>query len=88
MDYTQLIGLAAGFLTALSTVPQLIKTWKTRDAKDVSVGMFTALVIGIGMWVWYGVLINDIPILVTNSLAWVLNVTMLVFKFRFDGKKN
>lgn len=75
--------MVAGILTSSAALPQLIKTWKTKDTKDVSLKMFTILVTGIALWVIYGILVSDLPIIATNSLALVLNGVMLYFKVKF-----
>jgi MtN3 and saliva related transmembrane protein len=87
MDWVQVLGLVAGCFTSTSTFPQIIKTWKTKDATDISVGMFSVLLAGVILWTFYGVKKNDLPIIVTNALATVLNATMLFFKFRYGMKK-
>jgi MtN3 and saliva related transmembrane protein len=86
MDWIQILGLTAGCLTSTATLPQLIKTYKTKDARDISLKMFSILVVGIILWVVYGFFKSDIPIIVTNTLAVILNIIMLVFKFKY-GKK-
>lgn len=86
MDWTQVLGLTAGCLTSSSTFPQILKTWKTKDARDVSVGMFSVLLCGVILWVLYGIKKSDVPIVATNSLAILLNSIMLFFKLRY-GKK-
>jgi MtN3 and saliva related transmembrane protein len=83
MDLTEITGIAAGCLTSTSTFPQLIKTWKTKDARDISVVMFSVLLAGLILWTVYGVMRSDLPIIATNLLASVLNCIMLYFKYRF-----
>lgn len=83
MESEQIIGLAAGLLTSSAPIPQLIKTWKSKDAKDISLLMFTVVLLGVILWTVYGVKKNDFPIIATNGLAIVLNSIMIVFKLKF-----
>ena len=83
MNFIQLLGLAAGMLTTIAFLPQVIKTWKTRSAKDLSLGMFSLFCVGVAMWLAYGVLKQDIPVIAANLLTLMLASTLLFFKLRF-----
>ena len=83
MDLVQLIGLTAGVLTTISFLPQVIKTWKSKSANDLSLLMFSMFCTGILMWLIYGLLINDLPIIFSNIATLSLAGTILFFKFRF-----
>jgi MtN3 and saliva related transmembrane protein len=83
MDSIQLIGLAAGMLTTSAFLPQVIKTWKSRSAKDLSLGMFSLFCLGVAMWLAYGILVWDIPVIAANVLTLMLASTLLFFKLRF-----
>ena len=67
MNTTQWFGIAAGIMTAVSMLPQLIKIIKEKKADDVSVLMLLVLIIGLGLWVVYGFLRDDWPLIITNS---------------------
>jgi MtN3 and saliva related transmembrane protein len=81
--HIELIGLVAGILTASSLLPQLIKTIKKRHAEDISPFMFVLLLVGTGLWTYYGILRSDLPLIATNAFSFSLNVIMLVLKVRF-----
>jgi MtN3 and saliva related transmembrane protein len=83
MDIVQFLGLAAGALTTASFFPQVIKTWKSRSAKDLSLGMFSLFCTGVLLWLIYGIIVNDIPVIAANSLTLMLASTLLFFKLRF-----
>lgn len=83
MDYVQMIGVLAGTLTTIAFLPQVIKTWKTKSAKGLSLGMFSVFCTGVLLWLIYGFLINDLPMILANIITLVLAITLLVFKFRF-----
>ena len=83
MNQIQLLGLAAGMLTTIAFLPQVIKTWKSRSAKDLSLGMFSMFCLGVAMWLAYGLLVQDIPVIAANLLTLMLASTLLFFKLRF-----
>ncbi|MDG5814841.1 SemiSWEET transporter [Chitinispirillales bacterium ANBcel5] len=75
-----IIGLLAGFLTTISFLPQVIKTWKTRSTEDLSLSMFSLFTMGVLMWLLYGIGLREIPIIVANLVTLVLAFTLLVMK--------
>lgn len=83
MDMTQIIGLAAGVLTASSLIPQVVKTLKEKKAEDVSLLMLFVLQAGIILWIVYGVKRSDMPIMVTNSFSLLVNIVMVVLRIRY-----
>jgi len=83
MNFIQLLGLAAGSLTTAAFVPQVIKTWKSRSAKDLSLGMFSLFSLGVTLWLVYGFAVNDIPVIAANTITLMLAFTLLFFKLRF-----
>lgn len=82
----KIVGLIAGILTASSLLPQLFKTIKTKEAEDVAPFMFWMLVTGTGLWGYYGILRDDLPIIVTNAFSFSLNIFMLVLRKRYAKK--
>jgi MtN3 and saliva related transmembrane protein len=80
---TQLLGISAGILTTISFLPQVIKTWKSRSAKDLSLGMFSLFCLGVVLWLVYGILVNDIPVIAANLMTLILASTLLFFKLSF-----
>lgn len=83
MNSIQLLGLSAGAFTTIAFLPQVIKTWKSRSAKDLSLGMFSFFCIDVVMWLAYGILVRDIPVIAANLLTLMLASTLLFFKLRF-----
>lgn len=81
--WTNIIGLLAGIFTTAAVVPQIWKAYKTKKVKDVSPGMFIVLLVGLLLWVIYGVMQNDLPIIATNGLALALNGFMLFLMLRY-----
>ncbi len=85
MNTTQLLGLTAGAFTTIAFLPQVLKTWKSRSAKDLSLGMFSLFCVGVAMWLVYGIMVRDIPVIAANLLTLLLASTLLFFKFRFKN---
>jgi MtN3 and saliva related transmembrane protein len=77
-----LLGSVAGVLTTLSFVPQVIKTWRTRKADDISLGMLLLFTLGVALWGAYGVIIGAVPVIVANGVTLVLAVVMVIMKLR------
>jgi MtN3 and saliva related transmembrane protein len=83
MDTTTLVGLSAGFLTTIAFVPQVAQIWKARSAKDVSLPTFVAFTFGVGLWLLYGILNHELPIIVWNAVTLVLAGAILGMKLKF-----
>lgn len=88
MTAIQLLGMAAGSISAITFLPQVIKTWKTKKADDISLLMFTFATVSVIMWLVYGIILRDIPIIYTNSLVLICSLIMLYFKFRYSSRKD
>lgn len=82
-DMIQILGLIAGACTTIAFLPQVIKTWRSRSAKDLSLGMFSIFTVGVGLWLVYGILDQNLPVIAANLVTLMLAATLLVFKFRF-----
>jgi MtN3 and saliva related transmembrane protein len=78
-----LIGLMAGMLTTLAFIPQIVKGWRSRSLTDVSYIMLFMICAGMALWLTYGVLENDFPIILWNAVALTLNLSLVVLKFRY-----
>jgi len=87
METTQWIGIAAGVLTSISMLPQLIKILKEKKAEDVSIVMLLVLLAGLAMWATYGFMREDWPIIATNSFSFLLNLVVLGCRIKFSGTK-
>lgn len=83
-----ILGLIAGGLTSIASMPQLIKVIKTRNVEDLSWLMLVILITGLSLWVWYGVLQNELPIILSNAFAVLVNVSLLSCYLLFRDKNN
>lgn len=88
MDQTwiEAVGLAAGALTTLSFLPQVLRTWRTRAVRDLSLRMYLALTAGVFLWLVYGVLKGSLSIILANGVTFVLALSILVMKIRYRGE--
>ena len=86
VDSIQIIGLLAGSFTTVAFVPQVIKTYKSRSAKGLSLGMFSIFFTGVALWLIYGLLMQDLPVIAANMITLILAFTLIVFKFRFKDQ--
>ncbi len=84
MDKVQIIGIIAGVFTASSLIPQLIKTLKEKKSEDVSIGMLVVLLAGLSLWLVYGLMRDDAPIIYTNAFSLLLNISMIFLRFKYN----
>lgn len=80
MDYLQALGLLAAFLTTIANIPQAIKVIKTSSTKSLSTATYVMLFIGMVLWVVYGIIKNDLPIILANSISGALCGIILLMK--------
>lgn len=84
MDLPEIVGIVAGVFTAVSLLPQLIKILKEKKVEDLSTGMFVTLVIGLSLWVVYGIMRKDWPIIVTNGFSVIINLIILALNKKYS----
>ncbi|WP_027467347.1 SemiSWEET transporter [Deefgea rivuli] len=82
----EMLGLLAGGLTTFAFVPQVYQVWKSKSAKDISLGMYSIFVAGIALWLVYGVLAQSLPVVLANTLTLILASMVLLMKIVFDRK--
>ncbi len=80
MTAIMILGLVAAGLTTVAFIPQVHKTWKTKSAKDLSLGMYLIFTGGVILWLIYGILKEDIPIIAANVVTLSLTLILLYFK--------
>ena len=83
MDFVTILGLVAATFTTLSFLPQMMKTWQTKSAKDVSFVMLICFNIGIFLWLIYGISLNALPIILANGVTLVFNLIILWLKIKY-----
>jgi MtN3 and saliva related transmembrane protein len=87
MDTTTLIGFIAGGLTTISFLPQVVKTARSRSARDLSESMLLVFLIGLVLWTIYGLQVGSLPIIAANVTTIVLVGAILGMKVRFNGRE-
>ncbi|TAJ25798.1 MAG: hypothetical protein EPO64_07525 [Nitrospirae bacterium] len=83
MDTTTMLGFAAGTLTTIAFVPQFLKTWRSRSAQDVSLGMLVTFWTGVLCWLVYGLLIHSQPVILANAITLILTGAIVVLKMKY-----
>ena len=84
MTAVDILGMTAGVISSITFLPQVIKTYKTKSAKDISLLMFTFATTSVIMWLAYGIILGNVPIIFTNSMVLLFSLIMLYFKFRYN----
>ena len=77
------IGLIAAVFTTFAFLPQAIKSFKTKETKDLSLKAFAIALTGVLLWLFYGLLINDLPLIAANAAASLIMASILVMKIRY-----
>ena len=77
-----LVGFVAGSLTTAAFLPQVIKTFKSKSTRDISLSMWLMFNTGVALWLVYGLLSDSLPVILTNSVTLLLSGTILVLKLR------
>jgi MtN3 and saliva related transmembrane protein len=85
IDWSDWIGYSAAVLTTASFVPQAWLTLRTRDVSGISAGMYAAFTAGVALWLVYGLLLGEWPIIVANAVTVGLAATILVVKLRTEA---
>ncbi len=83
MDEVSIYGYMGAACTTISFIPQIIKIIKEKEARDISLGMYLIFTFGIMMWLIYGILLNQYPIIIANSLTLLFSVTVLALKYKY-----
>ena len=83
MQTVTLIGMLAGTLTTIAFLPQVLKTWRTHSAEDISSGMLLLFSFGLVLWLIYGAAIDSLPIIIANLVTLLLTFAILIMKWRF-----
>ncbi|MEH2015276.1 SemiSWEET transporter [Nostoc sp.] len=83
MDFLTILGLAAATLTTSAFLPQMFQIWRTKSAKDVSFIMLITFILGVFLWLIYGIYLQALPIIVANSLTLFFNLIILWLKIKY-----
>jgi len=78
-----MLGYIAGILVVISLLPQVIKSWKTKSTKDISLLRYVIYVTGLILWIIYALIIDNGPVAVMNSVGLILALSILFLKLRY-----
>ncbi|WP_284464201.1 SemiSWEET transporter [Chryseobacterium sp.] len=81
-----LLGIIAGILTSVSMIPQLIKVIREKNVEEISLLMLLVLISGLSLWVWYGFMKDELPIIISNSFAVLVNICLLICYIIYSKK--
>ncbi len=83
-DTVTLVGSVAAVLTTAAFVPQVVRVWRSRHARDISLPTFAVFSVGVAVWLFYGWLVDSVPIVAANALTLLLALAIVGLKVKFD----
>jgi MtN3 and saliva related transmembrane protein len=83
MNLVEWVGGLAGTLTTIAFIPQVMKTWRSGSAEDISLFMFLLFSTGVALWLIYGIAIGSVPVIAANAITLTLASSILVLKIRY-----
>jgi MtN3 and saliva related transmembrane protein len=83
MDPILIVGILAAVLTTTAFLPQVIKTAQTKHTKDISFLMYILFLIGVALWLIYGIARNELPIICANVATFILTLYILILKIKY-----
>ncbi|KJH71391.1 SemiSWEET transporter [Aliterella atlantica] len=84
MKFITLLGLIAGTLTTIAFIPQLVKVWRSKSAKDISLNTLVIFNTGVLLWLIYGIYLQAVPIIAANGLTLIFNSIIVWLKIRYE----
>ena len=86
MQASDVLGYLAAALTTLSFVPQAWRTFRTKDVSGISLKMYTLFTLGVAVWLAYGIVLGEVPMMIANSTTLLLAIPVLVMRIRYGRK--
>lgn len=83
MQTTDIIGSLAAIMTTVSFMPQVLHTLRTKDVSGISLGMYSVFTAGVSLWLVYGILLGELPIIIANAITVALASTILGMKLKY-----
>ncbi|MBF9234308.1 SemiSWEET transporter [Microvirga alba] len=83
MSGLEILGFAAAIMTTVCWLPQALRTLRTKDTKALSLVTQSVLTVGVALWLFYGILVGDAPIILANSVTFILVALILAMKLRY-----
>ncbi|MCX6297633.1 MAG: SemiSWEET family transporter [Bacteroidetes bacterium] len=86
MPWIEIVGLFGAFLSSITFIPQVWLAWKTKSVGDLSLGMLLIVFTSVLVWLVYGFYLQLLPVIIANSIIFLLSLLLLYFKFTFPKK--
>ena len=83
MIFTEILGYVAGALLIISMVPQIVKSWKTKSTNDISLWRYIIYIVGVILWLGYGIILREGPIILINAVSLGLASSILYLKIKY-----
>ena len=87
IDSIEIIGFIAAFLTTSAFVPQVYKTWKTKNVEAISLTMYLVMFTGVFLWLLYGIYMNSLSMLIANIITSSLILVLILLKIKYSKKE-
>lgn len=87
INSAEIIGLIAAVLTTGAFVPQVLKTWRSKDVEGLSLTMYSVFFVGIILWLVYGIMIESLVVILANIITAILAFILVFFKLKYHNKK-
>jgi MtN3 and saliva related transmembrane protein len=86
MQLSDVLGYLAATLTTISFVPQAWRTFRTKDVSGISTRMYSVFTLGVAVWLAYGIVLGEVPMIFANSTTLVLACAVLVMKLKYGRR--
>lgn len=83
MDSIEILGMVAATITTAGFVPQVLKIWKNKSTKDISLNMYLLLALGLVLWLVYGIAIESLPVILANGITLLLVLSIVGLKLKY-----
>jgi len=83
MNVFEILGMLAAIITTGAFLPQVYKTWKTKNTKGLSLTMYVSFFIGVSLWFVYGFYLNSLPMILANIVTTISTLILIGLKLKY-----
>uniref|UniRef100_UPI004048815E SemiSWEET family sugar transporter n=1 Tax=Roseivirga sp. TaxID=1964215 RepID=UPI004048815E len=83
MEFIEVMGLLGALLSSLTFIPQVVRTWQIKSARDLSMGMLLIVFSSTIVWLVYGFALDLLPVIIANGIIFILSLVLIYFKIKF-----
>lgn len=83
MNIFEILGMLAAIITTAAFLPQVYKTWKTKDTKSLSLTMYGSFFIGVSLWIVYGFYLESMPMIIANGITAISALVLVGLKLKY-----